>query len=118
MVEVGDVDVVAISLDALAQPGVVLGGAAFFQIVEVPVDELEVGRFRRGNSNDDAARIDEMDFDIRRAGDFIEIEAGRRKAVERVQRAALQQFGERAFEGDLEARMGAEAGENSPGRAG
>ena len=61
----------------------------------------------------DAARIDEVDFDIRRAGDFLEVEAGRRKAVERFEGAALQQFGQRPFERDLETRVGAEAGENA-----
>ena len=54
-----------------------------------------------------------MDFDIRRAGHLVEIETGRREAVERIQGAALQQLGEGTFEGDFKARMRAEAGENA-----
>jgi hypothetical protein len=54
-----------------------------------------------------------VDFDVRRAGDFVEIEAGRREAVERFEGAALQQFGQGALKGDFEARMRAEAGEDA-----
>ena len=60
---------------------------------------------------DDAAGVDEVNFDIRRTGDFIEIKTGFRKAGERVERTALQQFREGALQCDLEARVGAEAGE-------
>jgi hypothetical protein len=67
---------------------------------------------------DDAAGVDEVDFDVRRAGDFIEVEAGRREAVEGFEGAALQQLGQRALKGDFKARMRAEAGERRPGRAG
>ena len=96
-----------------ASQAVVVGGLAVFQIVEIPVDEFEIGVFVEEVPVHDAARIDEVDFDVRRAGDFVEVEAGRRKAVERFEGAALQQFGQRPFEGDFEARMGAEAGEDA-----
>lgn len=59
---------------------------------------------------DDATRIDEMDFQIRRAGDFIEIENRFGKTTERIQRAPLQKFGHSALKGDFEARMRSETG--------
>ena len=60
VIEIGDINIVAISLDTLAQPGVVVGGAAFFQVVEVPVAELEVGCFIEEVPMDDTARIDKV----------------------------------------------------------
>ncbi len=52
-----------------------------------------------------------MDFQILRVGDFGLIEAGRGKARQRIERATLQQLGQRALQRHLEARMRAEAGE-------
>ena len=52
-----------------------------------------------------------MDLDVGRTRDLFQVEARRREAAKRIERAALQQFGERAFQRDLEARVRAEAGE-------
>ena len=107
MGEVGDVDVAPFRVDAFAQPGIVLlGGAA-----EVPVGELEIRRVAEKFPADDAAGIDEVNFQVLRIGDFFQVEARLGEAAQRIQRAALQQFGERAFQRDFEARMRAEAGE-------
>ena len=51
-----------------------------------------------------------MNFQVRRAGNFFQVETGLMETFERVERAALQQFGQRAFERNFKARMRAETG--------
>ena len=51
-----------------------------------------------------------MDLDVRRGGDFIQVEAGFGEAAEGIEPTTLQQFGQGALESDLETRVGAEAG--------
>ena len=109
MIEIGNVDVVTVRLNTLAQPGVVVGSGAG----EIPVGKLEISSFVEEVPMDDAAGVDEMDFNIRGAGDFIEIEARRREAIKRGQSATLQQFGQGALEGDFKAWMRTETGKNA-----
>ena len=54
-----------------------------------------------------------MDLEIGHRRDFLHVETGFRKAFQRFQRPPLQQFGQRPFQSDLEARMGTEAGEHT-----
>ena len=60
---------------------------------------------------DDAAGVDEVNFDIGRTGDFFQIQARGGEAPQRVERPALQQFGQCALQGNLETRVGTKAGE-------
>lgn len=77
----------------------------------VPVAESEIRLIAKETPADDATRIDEVDFQVRRTRDLFHVEAGRREAVERIERPPLQQFGQRALERDAEMRMRAEADE-------
>ncbi len=106
--EVGDIDVEAILVHALHRPGVVLGGGA----AEVPVAERVVGHVAQELPVDDAAGVDEVDLQVGRAGHLFEVEPRCRGAGQRVERAALQQFGQGALQGNLETRI-AEAGETA-----
>ena len=71
MLEVGDVDLVAAGVNAVHQPGVVLGRGGG----KVPVDEVEIGLVAEEIPAHEAAGIDEMDLDVGRAGDLVEVEA-------------------------------------------
>ena len=54
-----------------------------------------------------------MDFKVRSELDFLHVKTGFRKTAQRIQRTSLQQFGQRAFQRDLESRMRAEAGKHA-----
>ena len=105
--EFGHIHVVTFGMQRIEQPGMVFGGGG----AEVPVVEGEVGFGAEEVPGDDSARVHKVDLQVLRAGDLVEIEARLGEAAQRIQRAALQELGERALERDFEARMGAEAGE-------
>ncbi|MPN62138.1 hypothetical protein SDC9_209885 [bioreactor metagenome] len=77
---------------------------------EIPVGKTEIRCVAQEIPVDGTARIDEMDFQIGRAGDLVQIENRLGKAAESVQRAALQEFGQGSFKRNTEARMRAETG--------
>ncbi len=105
--EVGNIDLMALGVQRGHRPVVILfGGGA-----EVPVGKVEVGRTAQKLPRQHAAGIDEVDFQVLRIGDLVTVEAGSGKSGQRVERAALQQFGEGAFQRDLEMRVRAKAGE-------
>ena len=99
--EVGHIDVVAQGVDGILQPGVILRRAG----AEVPVAKGEVAFGSKKVPTDDAAGIDEMDFQVGCAGHLVQIQTRGRKAAQRVQGAALQQFGERALQRHFQARV-------------
>ena len=106
LVMFGPVNIEAFPLDAVDEPGTVFGGGG----AEIPVTEGEIRRVAEEVPADDAAGVDEMGFDVAGTGDFVLIEGGFRETAQRVEGAALQEFGQRPFQGNGTARMCAKAG--------
>ena len=102
---VGNVDVVTLLVDHCSEPGVIFGGRG----AEIPVAEFKVRRVTEEIPADDATRVNEMDFDIRRTGDFIEVKTRFREAAKGIESTPLQEFGEGTLKRNLKTRMGSEA---------